>query len=81
MRYPGAARTAARRARREVDGRVRERFRDGDADAVRTGGTPLLPPVTEDIALNLIEIRTFGSQVIYERYRRVRDAPELGTQR
>jgi dihydrofolate reductase len=36
------------------------------------GGTPLLPPVTEDIALELIETRTFGSRVIYERYRRAR---------
>ena len=37
------------------------------------GGTPLLPPVTNDIALELIETRTFGSRVIYERYRRARD--------
>src|SRR5215212_7693791 len=37
------------------------------------GGTPLLPPVTEDVPLDLIETRTFGSRVIYERYRRVRD--------
>jgi dihydrofolate reductase len=37
------------------------------------GGTPFLPPVTEDIPLELIETRTFGSRVIYERYRRVRD--------
>jgi dihydrofolate reductase len=37
------------------------------------GGTPFLPPVTEDIALDLIETRTFGSRVIYERYRRARD--------
>src|SRR5215216_3722774 len=36
------------------------------------GGTPYLPPVTEDIALDLIETRTFGSRVIYERYQRVR---------
>ncbi|HEX6712456.1 MAG TPA: dihydrofolate reductase family protein [Thermoleophilaceae bacterium] len=36
------------------------------------GGTPFLPPVTEDIALDLIETRTFGSRVIYERYRRAR---------
>src|SRR5215212_11560113 len=36
------------------------------------GGTPYLPPVTEDIRLDLIETRTFGSRVIYERYRRVR---------
>ena len=37
------------------------------------GGTPFLPPVTEDVPLDLIEARTFGSRVIYERYRRVRD--------
>jgi dihydrofolate reductase len=36
------------------------------------GGTPFLPPVTEHIPLNLIETRTFGSRVIYERYRRAR---------
>jgi hypothetical protein len=35
------------------------------------GGTPFLPPVTEDIALDLVETRTFASRVIYERYRRV----------
>ncbi|NMM90545.1 deaminase [Rhodococcus sp. SRB_17] len=34
------------------------------------GGTPFLPPVTEDIQLNLIETRTFGSRVIFEHYRR-----------
>jgi dihydrofolate reductase len=37
------------------------------------GGTPFLPPVTDDIALELIETRTFGSRVIYERYARARD--------
>ena len=36
------------------------------------GGTPFLPPVTEDIPLDLIETRTFGSRVIYERYGRQR---------
>jgi dihydrofolate reductase len=40
------------------------------------GGTPFLPPVTGDIALELIETRTFGSRVIYERYGRARDEPE-----
>jgi dihydrofolate reductase len=35
------------------------------------GGTPYLPPVTEDISLDLIETRTFDSRVIYERYQRV----------
>jgi dihydrofolate reductase len=34
------------------------------------GGTPFLPPVTEDVRLDLIETRTFRSRVIYERYRR-----------
>jgi dihydrofolate reductase len=36
------------------------------------GGTPFLPPVTEDVPLDLIETRTFGSRVIFERYRHVR---------
>ena len=34
------------------------------------GGTPFLPPVSEDIPLSLIETRTFGSRVVYERYGR-----------
>jgi dihydrofolate reductase len=37
------------------------------------GGTPFLPPVTEQVPLDLIETRTFGSRVIYERYGRARD--------
>ncbi|HEX6539018.1 MAG TPA: dihydrofolate reductase family protein [Candidatus Dormibacteraeota bacterium] len=37
------------------------------------GGTPYLPPVSEDVPLHLIETRTFGSRVIYERYRRARE--------
>jgi len=37
------------------------------------GGTPFLPPVTEDIRLDLVETRTFGLRVIYERYGRARD--------
>src|SRR5947207_12558143 len=40
------------------------------------GGTPFLPPVTEDIALELIETRTFCSRVIYERYGRARDGSD-----
>jgi dihydrofolate reductase len=35
------------------------------------GGTPYLPPITEDLPLDLIETRTFDSSVVYERYRRV----------
>jgi dihydrofolate reductase len=42
---------------------------------VAGGGTPYLPPVTEDVRLDLIETRTFGSRVIYERYQRVRGVP------
>jgi dihydrofolate reductase len=37
------------------------------------GGTPFLLPVAEDVPLDLVETRTFGSRVIYERYRRARD--------
>lgn len=34
------------------------------------GGTPFLPPVTEDVALEeLIETRTISSAIVYERYR------------
>ena len=40
------------------------------------GGTPFLPPVTEDVPLDLIETRTFGSRVIYERYGPARDESE-----
>jgi len=36
------------------------------------GGTPFLPPVTVDVLLELIEARTFGSRVIFERYGRAR---------
>jgi len=37
------------------------------------GGTPLLPPVTKDVPLDLVESRTFGSRVVYERYGRARE--------
>jgi dihydrofolate reductase len=40
------------------------------------GGTPFLPPVAEDVPLDLIETRTFGSRVIYERYGRARDGSD-----
>ena len=33
------------------------------------GGTPFLPPVTDEVPLHLIESRTFASRVVYERYR------------
>jgi dihydrofolate reductase len=38
---------------------------------VTGGGTPFLPPVTDEVALDTIETR-IGARVIYERYRRVR---------
>ncbi len=34
------------------------------------GGTPYLPPLDERINLELIETQTFGSRVVYLRYRR-----------
>ena len=40
------------------------------------GGTPFLPPVTEVVPLDLVETRTFGSRVIFERYRQTRDEPD-----
>jgi dihydrofolate reductase len=36
------------------------------------GGTPFLPPITEDIPLDLVETRSFSPRVIYERYGRAR---------
>jgi dihydrofolate reductase len=38
------------------------------------GGTPFLPPVIERVALELLETRTFGSRVTYERYLRSRQS-------
>jgi dihydrofolate reductase len=35
------------------------------------GGTPYFPPLDERIDLELVETRTFGSRVVYVRYRRV----------
>ena len=40
------------------------------------GGTPFLPPVTRDIRLELLDTRTFGSRVVYERYRITRGASD-----
>ena len=38
------------------------------------GGTPFLPPVTDQLRFDLIETGTFNSRVVYERYRRARGA-------
>jgi dihydrofolate reductase len=43
------------------------------------GGTPFLPPVTEHVPLDLIETRTFGSRVVYERYRPHRVTSQLSS--
>jgi dihydrofolate reductase len=40
------------------------------------GGTPFLPPVTQDVRLDLVETRTFGSRLVLERYARVGDEPD-----
>jgi dihydrofolate reductase len=40
------------------------------------GGTPFLPPINEHLPLDLIETRTFGSRVIYERYALTREEPD-----
>lgn len=37
------------------------------------GGARFLPPVTQNVPLELIDTSTIGSRVVYERYRRVRD--------
>ena len=37
------------------------------------GGTPYFPALNERIKLELVETRTFGSRVVYVRYRRVED--------
>ncbi len=39
------------------------------------GGSRFLPAVTDDIRLDLIEVRTFDSPVIFERYRRTAPTP------
>lgn len=40
------------------------------------GGTPFLPPLTDPLPLHLVETATVGGNVIYERYRPVRDRPD-----
>ena len=47
-----------------------DEFRIFRSPVIVGGGTPLLPPVTDRIDLELIETRTFSSRVIFERYGR-----------
>lgn len=39
--------------------------------AVLGGGTPFFPPLEERVELELVETKTFGSRVVYLRYRHV----------
>jgi dihydrofolate reductase len=48
-----------------------EEFRLFVSPIVLGGGTPYLPALDERINLELVETRTFGSRVVYVRYRRV----------
>jgi dihydrofolate reductase len=43
--------------------------------ALLGGGTPYFPTLDERVNLELIETKTFGSRVVYLRYRRVPDVP------
>lgn len=63
----GAGLAAAAVAAGQID-----EFRIFRCPVIVGGGTPFLPPVMEDVTLEMIETRTFSSRVIYERYRRVR---------
>jgi hypothetical protein len=69
-----ASRRSGRYARRPQIRPQRKGALLASATVVVGGGTPFLPPVTEDIPLDLIETRTFGSRVIYERYGRARES-------
>lgn len=58
-----------------VDGFIADRageFRMFRHPVIVGGGTPFLPPVADAVALDLVETKTFGSRVIFERYRRAR---------
>ena len=39
------------------------------------GGTPYFPSLDERVDLELVETKTFGSRVVYVRYRRASDGP------
>jgi dihydrofolate reductase len=47
-------------------------YRQFVAPVILGGGTPYFPPLDHRLQLELVETRTFGSRVIYARYRRVR---------
>ena len=47
-----------------------DEYRQFVSPVVLGGGTPYFPPLDERINLELVETRTFGSRVVYVRYRR-----------
>jgi dihydrofolate reductase len=47
-----------------------DEYRRFVSPVVLGGGTPYFPPLQERIDLELVETRTFGSRVVYVRYRR-----------
>jgi dihydrofolate reductase len=51
--------------------RTRSEYRLFISPVVLGGGTPYFPALDERINLELVETRTFGSRVVYVRYRRV----------
>ncbi len=52
-----------------IEQRLVDEYRIFRAPILVGGGTPLLPAVSDSIPLELIETRTFGSRVTFERYR------------
>ena len=64
---------SASRDRSLASGKDPPKAGEPDDPVVIGGGTPFFPPVTEEVPLDLIDTRTFGSRVIFERYRRGRD--------
>ncbi len=51
-----------------------DEYRPFISPVVLGGGTPYLPALDERIDLELVETRTFGSRVVYARYRRQESA-------
>jgi dihydrofolate reductase len=48
-----------------------DEFRLFISPVVLGGGTPYFPALDHSIDLELVETRTFGSRVVYVRYRRI----------
>jgi dihydrofolate reductase len=49
-----------------------DEYRQFISPVILGGGTPYFPPLDHPLDLELLETRTFGSRVIYARYRRIR---------